>query len=118
MKIWTVDAQDVNSISEDLLYETPRIEHFLLSDSVKFLVVATKGFGKTLLLRAKRLRLEEQQRGILLLPESSMVDKPLGFVPIFSRHDIGRLNRDDAFWEARRATLERIAIAVDRHRPA
>ena len=99
MKVWTVDAQDVNNVSDDLLYTTPWIESFLSKDTTKFFVVASKGFGKTLLLRAKRQRLQEERRGALLLPEHAMVDKPLGFVPIFSWHDVQRLNHDPAFWE-------------------
>ncbi len=79
LKIWTVDAQDANVIDDALFYQTSWIVDFLSADCTKFLLVATKGFGKTLLLRAKRERLQRQQPGTLLLPENAMVDKPLGF---------------------------------------
>lgn len=110
MKIWTVDAQDANAINDDLFYTTSWIESFLSPESTKFLLVAPKGFGKTLLLRAKRERLEQQRHGRLLLPENAMVDKPLGSVPVFSKDEITRLNRDAAFWEG--AWLISMALAV------
>lgn len=50
----------------------------------KFFVIATKGFGKTLLLKAKRIYYEQKGRNIPCLPEGSLLDKPLGD-KIFSR---------------------------------
>ena len=59
MKKWTVDADDVRDIGEELFYETPWISDFLAPDNTsRLLLVGTKGFGKTLLLLAKRLRFE------------------------------------------------------------
>lgn len=110
VRIWTVDAQDASSIDDDLFYKTTWIESFLSPDSTKFLLVASKGFGKTLLLRAKRERFEKHRRGIRLLPENELVDKPLGIVPVFSKDDIARLNNDPAFWEG--AWLIAITLAV------
>lgn len=110
MRIWTVDAQDANSIDDDLFYRTSWIDSFLSPDSSKFLLVASKGFGKTLLLRAKRERLEKHRRGMLLLPEHAMIDKPLGVVPVYSKDDIGRINNDPAFWEG--AWLIAITLAI------
>lgn len=60
MRPWTVDADDIK-IAEDfddgLLHKPPWIEGFLTAGDDKFVVVGTKGFGKTLLLKAKRIRL-------------------------------------------------------------
>jgi hypothetical protein len=41
----------------------------------KFIVVATKGFGKTLLLKAKRVALQDRA---VCLPQDSLLDKPIG----------------------------------------
>src|SRR5437667_174004 len=54
MRAWTVDADDIR-VAEDfddpLLHRTPDIDDFLSEDrDDKFVVIGTKGFGKTLLL--------------------------------------------------------------------
>ena len=51
----------------------------------KFIVTATKGFGKTLLLKAKRVGLQASGAGVCL-PENSLLDKPIGD-KIFSTDD-------------------------------
>jgi len=60
MRAWTVDADDIR-VAEDfddaLLHRTPEIDDFLTFDrDDKFIVIGTKGFGKTLLLKAKRIQ--------------------------------------------------------------
>jgi len=79
MRAWTVDADDIQ-VAEDLsardLHQTPGIEAFLAPQrGDKFIVVATKGFGKTLLLKAKRVALQERAA---CLPQDSLLDKPIG----------------------------------------
>src|SRR5262245_8838155 len=79
MRAWTVDADDIQ-VADDLttreLHQTPGIEAFLAPHrGDKFIVVATKGFGKTLLLKAKRVALQERA---VCLPQDSLLDKPVG----------------------------------------
>ena len=79
MRAWTVDADDIQ-VAEDLsardLHQTPGIEAFLAPQrGDKFIVVATKGFGKTLLLKAKRVALQDRA---VCLPQDSLLDKPIG----------------------------------------
>jgi hypothetical protein len=101
----------MNDINEDLLYETPWIGGFLAPDSnSRFLVVATKGFGKTLLLRAKRLRMEAARQGIHYLPENSLTDKPLSLANVFSKQDVKRIKEDPLFWS--NLWLMAITVAV------
>ena len=100
MKKWTVDADDVRDIGEDLFHETPWISDFLAPDNTsRLLLVGTKGFGKTLLLLAKRLRFERERSSLHLLPENDLVDKPAGQVRIFSRPDIDKILQDEMYWE-------------------
>ena len=79
MRPWTIDADDIQ-ISTDfdaqLLHRTPRIEEFLDRSDDKFIVVGSKGFGKTLLLKAKRI--EYQDSGRLCIPLGALLDKPVG----------------------------------------
>ena len=59
MRAWTVDADDIRvaeDFDEALLHRTPDIDAFLAPEREdKFIVIGTKGFGKTLLLKAKRI---------------------------------------------------------------
>ena len=59
MRAWTVDADDIRvaeDFDESLLHRTPEIDGFLTAGrDDKFIVIGTKGFGKTLLLKAKRI---------------------------------------------------------------
>src|SRR4026207_1926275 len=80
MRAWTVDADDIQ-IADDLdggvLPRTPRIESFLAQKrSDQFVVTATKGFGKTLLLKAKRISYGDGTA--ICIPENGLLDKPIG----------------------------------------
>ena len=80
MRAWTVDADDIQ-VADDLstreLHLTPGIEAFLSPQrSDKFIVVATKGFGKTLLLKAKRISYGDG--ATTCIPGNGLLDKPIG----------------------------------------
>jgi hypothetical protein len=81
MRAWTVDADDIHvaeDFDESLLHRTAEIDSFLSPDrDDKFIVIGTKGFGKTLLLKAKRI-LYQQERRAACLPTGSLLDKPIG----------------------------------------
>jgi class 3 adenylate cyclase len=87
MRAWTVDADDIRvaeDFSDSLLHRTPEIDGFLRSDrDDKFIVIGTKGFGKTLLLKAKRILYQREGRASCL-PAGTLLDKPIGD-KIFSR---------------------------------
>src|ERR1700740_1350602 len=81
MRAWTVDADDIRvaeDFDEALLHRTPEIDSFLsLERDDKFIVIGTKGSGKTLLLKAKRI-LHQRKTKALCLPTSNLLDKPIG----------------------------------------
>jgi hypothetical protein len=83
MRAWTVDADDIRvaeDFDESFLHHTPEIDSFLnLDRDDKFIVVATKGFGKTLLLKAKRILYQRDGRATCL-PVGNLLDKPIGEV--------------------------------------
>ena len=87
MRAWTVDADDIRvaeDFDESLLHRTPEIDGFLTLDrDDKFIVIGTKGFGKTLLLKAKRILYQREGRAACL-PAGNLLDKPIGD-KIFSR---------------------------------
>jgi class 3 adenylate cyclase len=109
MRAWTVDADDIQIAGDfdaGLLHRTPPIEDFLAqSRDTKFIVVATKGFGKTLLLKAKRVLYQEAGR--LCIPQNALLDKPIGD-KVFRREMVDMLGRSTEPW----TKLWRTAIAV------
>jgi class 3 adenylate cyclase len=111
MKPWTVDADDIR-IAEDfddgLLHRTPWIEGFLNPGDDRFVVVGTKGFGKTLLLKAKRIRLQRTD-GVICIPENTLLDKPIGD-KIFSKDQLALYAQSTEWWT--KVWLISIAAAV------
>src|SRR3974377_920967 len=87
MRAWTVDADDIrvaDDFAESLLHRPPELDGFLRScRDDKFIVIGTKGFGKTLLLKAKRI-LYQQEGKASCLPTGVLLDKLIGD-KIFSR---------------------------------
>ena len=111
MRPWTVDADDIK-IAEDfddgLLHKPPWIDGFLNAGDDKFIVVGTKGFGKTLLLKAKRIRLQRAD-GVLCIPENALLDKPIGD-KIFSKDQLALYAESTEWWT--KVWLISIAAAV------
>lgn len=117
MRAWTVDADDIQ-IAEDfesaLLHRTPWIEDFLAHGrDTKFVVIATKGFGKTLLLKAKRI-LYQEEAGRLCLPQNALLDKPVGD-KIFRRDMAAMLGRSTEPWTKLWRTAIAVAVLKQRH---
>jgi len=111
MRPWTVDADDIK-IAEDfddgLLHKPPWVEGFLNAGDDKFIVVGTKGFGKTLLLKAKRIRLQRTD-GVLCIPENALLDKPIGD-KIFGKDQLALYAQSTEWWA--KVWLTSIAAAV------
>ena len=112
MRAWTVDADDIRvaeDFDESLLHRTPEIDSFLTPDrDDKFIVIGTKGFGKTLLLKAKRI-LYQRQGLATCLPAGNLLDKPIGD-KIFSRESIAFFAASPLPWS--KVWLAAIAMAA------
>lgn len=75
MSDWNTDAQFAAVIDERFLGTNSQIDSFLNSGTNgKFLVIASKGMGKTLLLRHKRKQIEENHRDYFLIPRNGTAD--------------------------------------------
>ncbi len=115
MRAWTVDADDIRvaeDFDEALLHRTPEIDAFLAPDGDdKFIVIGTKGFGKTLLLKAKRILWQRAQRGACL-GGASLLDKPIGD-KIFGRETLAYLAASPLPWA--KVWLAAIAMAALKH---
>ncbi|MBF0310226.1 MAG: hypothetical protein HQL56_11935 [Magnetococcales bacterium] len=100
---WLFDAVNVNvdeAFIRNYLYRTSEIKEFLdIRRDNKNFVVATKGFGKTLLLKAKRFILQSQTRGVTILPENEniMVEVPPGKANL-TENEIGYLASSYEVW--------------------
>src|SRR5689334_13932518 len=115
MRAWTVDADDIH-VAEDfdasLLHRTPEIDTFLSPDrDDKFIVIGTKGFGKTLLLKAKRILYQREGRAACL-PAGALLDKPIGD-KIFSRELLAFFVVSPLPWA--KIWLSAIALATLKH---
>ncbi|HEY2559309.1 MAG TPA: hypothetical protein VGI48_06335 [Caldimonas sp.] len=112
MRAWTVDADDIRvaeDFDESLLHRTPEIEAFLTPErDDKFIVIGTKGFGKTLLLKAKRI-LYQQTGQATCLPSGNLLDKPIGD-KIFGRESIALFAASPLPWS--KVWLSAIAMAA------
>src|SRR6266852_2147385 len=115
MRAWTVDADDIRvaeDFDESLLHRTPEIDSFLTPDrDDKFIVIATKGFGKTLLLKAKRILYQRESRPGCL-PSGNLLDKPIGD-KIFGREALAFFAASPLPWS--KLWLTAIAIAALKH---
>ncbi len=115
MRAWTVDADDIRvaeDFDESLLHRTPEIDGFLTPDrDDKFIVIGTKGFGKTLLLKAKRILYQREGRAVCL-PSGNLLDKPIGD-KIFGREALAFFAASPLPWS--KAWLAAIAVAALKH---
>ena len=115
MRAWTVDADDIRvaeDFDESLLHRTPEIDAFLRSDrDDKFVVIGTKGFGKTLLLKAKRILYQREGRATCL-PIGALLDKPIGD-KIFSREQLAFFVVSPLPWS--KIWLTAISLATLKH---
>jgi class 3 adenylate cyclase len=115
MRAWTVDADDIRvaeDFDEALLHRTPEIDSFLTPDrDDKFIVIATKGFGKTLLLKAKRILYQREGRPGCL-PSGTLLDKPIGD-KIFARETLAFFAVSPLPWS--KLWLTAIAVAALKH---
>jgi class 3 adenylate cyclase len=115
MRAWTVDADDIHvaeDFDETLLHRTPEIDGFLnLDRDDKFIVIGTKGFGKTLLLKAKRLLYQREGRATCL-PTGHLLDKPIGD-KIFGKEALAFFAASSLPWS--KAWRTAIAMATLKH---
>jgi hypothetical protein len=112
MRAWTVDADDIRvaeDFDESLLHRTPEIDAFLAPEREdKFIVIGTKGFGKTLLLKAKRILYQRAGQSVCL-PSGNLLDKPIGD-KIFSREAIAFFAASPLSWA--KVWLTAVALAA------
>ena len=117
MKPWVVDAKDIepedlDQFSGQLLHLNNQIADFLDPATTEaVLVIAPKGFGKTLLLKAKRQSMRERYRTIL--PERALVDKPSANPDLMSHREYGAVRETEAYWKALWSIA--LTLAVEKH---
>lgn len=75
MPEWNTDAQFAKIVDERFLGTNIQIDSFLSNGVTgKFIVVASKGMGKTLLLRHKRKQLEINHKDYFIIPRNGTAD--------------------------------------------
>ncbi len=100
MRPWIHDANSIKHqghFDKSIVHFTPSIENFLHpQEDDCFFVIATKGFGKTFLLKSKRMLCGKS--GTRWLPENDLIDKPGGSVRNFSWEDVAKIIGDRDYW--------------------
>src|SRR3954467_3139701 len=100
---WVEDARNLDNTEQllhsakGILEETPAIADFLRNETNKRIVVAPKGYGKTFLLKSKRILLQSSNDNPFCLPENQLVDATISDSPSLSQADLQRFI-DYAFW--------------------
>lgn len=103
MQPWVIDANDMDAddilqFKSNLLHPNPDIAHFLSPmNKSQSIIIAPKGFGKTLLLKAKRLSIEKHVS--FAIPSNSLVDKPSGSPSSIPTSEYGDLRSNDNYWK-------------------
>lgn len=100
---WVEDARNLDNAEQllhsahGILLETPAIADFLRNETNKRIVVAPKGYGKTFLLKSKRILLQRHSETLVCLPDNQLVDATISDSPSLSQADVQRFV-DYAFW--------------------
>jgi hypothetical protein len=92
-----MDADDILGFRSNLLHPNPGIRTFLKPENKSTtIIIGPKGFGKTLLLKAKRLSMKEKAAHVL--PHGALVDKPSGNPSVAPTTEYGNTRQSDAYW--------------------
>ena len=117
MRPWVVDAKDIepedlDQFSGQLLHLNNQIANFLdPATTEEVLIIAPKGFGKTLLLKAKRQSMRERYH--TMLPERALVDKPSANPDLMSHREYASIRETEAYWKALWSIA--LTLAVEKH---
>ncbi len=100
---WVTDAQELEDDKDvlreqSILLQTEAVQDFLSDDNLpSHALVAPKGFGKTFVLKVKRIRMQEA--GYDCLPHGIIVDRSLAPAPVLSA-DTTQLLSTSGAWES------------------
>src|SRR5271166_3895365 len=103
---WRVEADTLPEMAYDhyrhaLIHETSSIKAYLApKHQERTVLVAPKGYGKTLLLIAKKKSVLEARSGQIVMAENRFIDRPLGIFPIIKRDMLEILSSDYEFWKS------------------
>src|ERR1700758_1382617 len=111
---WRVEADTLPEMAYDhyrhtLIHETSSIKAYLAPrHQERTILVAPKGYGKTLLLIAKKKSFLEARSGQIVMAENRFIDRPLGIFPVIKRELLDLLSSDYEFWKS----LWKISLAL------
>ncbi len=103
---WRVEADTLPEMAYDhyrhtLIHETSSIKAYLTpKHHERTILVAPKGYGKTLLLIAKKKSFLEARSGQIVMAENRFIDRPLGIFPVIKRELLELLSSDYEFWKS------------------
>lgn len=113
MSVWIEEADliDIEDIENIPFRSTRRIDDFLAGNKYR-IIMSTKGYGKTFLLKLKKRQL--QRAGIQCIPDNVLLDKPSG-EPIFSRDMVSYYDESFDNWKNLWSNAIALAFAKNRY---
>lgn len=112
MGTWITDAQFAGPISPHDIHQTQDIRKFLKRDNeMHFILVASKGMGKTLLMRLKREQLQAMGSGVTIVPHNSETDYVS--LPSSPEKNLATSLEDQAYWTALWQTSIMVSVILN-----
>src|SRR5947209_17232240 len=111
---WRVEADTLPEMAYDhyrhtLIHETSSIKAYLAPrHQERTILVAPKGYGKTLLLIAKKTSFLQSPDGAVVMAENRFIDRPFGRFPFLSKPVMEIIASDYEFWKS----LWRISLVL------
>src|ERR1051326_9010747 len=96
---WPVEGKEHSEIGPKNLYRNGVINSFLENENIN-IIIASKGMGKTLLLRTKKKIVEDSKSGYLIILRNEEFDEPIFTGSISSKKVINSYESWRALWEA------------------
>jgi hypothetical protein len=108
---WITDGQQAGALDESDIHQTAEIRQFLSrSNEGQFILVASKGMGKTTLMRLKREQLQNDHSGITLIPNNNETDTVS--LPSMVHNSLLRGLQDEEYWLALWQTAIMVSVIV------
>ena len=111
---WITDGQVAGSLDRDGIHETQEIKKFLTKGNDQYLIlVASKGMGKTTLMRLKREQLglsDKSAEGLTLIPSNSETD--IVSLPSSVHNSLYVALQNVAYWRALWETAIMVSVLV------
>ncbi len=115
MADWNTDAQLGGQLNEISFFQTQQIKSFLEEKSFKkFIIVSSKGMGKTLLLRHKYDQIQKSPTGYTIIPKGEQADYVI--MPASPDKSLVQSLKEQVFWEDLWKAALKVSMILNQNR--